>query len=95
MSEELNKKDLTEEELNKVNGGAELHFDFSVPEYCKPVNVEDGDNNSAICPYDGSILEYKNHRPSFADWLFECKKCNKWFSKTWDGKWYVSDQEPQ
>ena len=104
MSEK--KKILTEEELNKVNGGMGSDFnlpeynpsmfdiDTSVPDWCTPVAVEDVGNGSAVCPYDGSVLANENHSPIFAHWLFRCKKCGKWFSKTWEGQWYVSDREP-
>ena len=105
MNNEMKKDALTEEELTKVSGGwipwsndfdpSSLVVDRTVPDYCSPVEVQDGANNSALCPYDGDVLKLANHVPVFADWLFYCEKCHKWFSKTSDGKWYVSDREPQ
>ena len=105
MNNEMKKDALTEEELNKVSGGAWTPFDpgkidlsglvvdRTIPDYCTPVEVHDGTNRSAICPYHGIALANENYTPVFADWLFRCDKCNKWFIKR-DGKWYVSDRKP-
>lgn len=94
MNNDMKKDALTEEELNKVSGGTGIIADRTVPDYCTPVEVQDGPNHSALCPYDNNVLKNADHSPYFADWLFYCEKCHKWFSKTWDGKWYVSDREP-
>ena len=104
MNNEMKKDALTEEELNKVSGGwipfktddsdlSGLVVDRTIPDYCTPVEVHDGTNRSAICPYHGIALANENYTPIFADWLFRCDKCNKWFIKR-DDKWYVSDRKP-
>ena len=105
MNNEMKKDALTEEELAKVSGGTGSPFDpgkidpsalvvdRTIPDYCTPVEVHDGTNRSAICPYHGIALANENYTPIFADWLFRCDKCNKWFIKR-DGKWYVSDRKP-
>ena len=105
MNNEMKKDALTEEELAKVSGGTWTPFDpgkidlsglvvdRTIPDYCTPINVTDVGNGSVLCPYDGKVLENENYTPIFADWLFRCDKCNKWFIKR-DGKWYVSDRKP-
>ena len=108
MNNEMKKDALTDEELNKVSGGAWTPFDpgkidlsglvvdRTIPDYCTPINVTDGGNGSVLCPYDGKVLKNADHSPSFAPygWLFKCPECNKWFTKVSKDNWYVSDRDP-
>lgn len=104
MNNEMKKDALNEEELTKVSGGTGIQFpsdfdpsvlvvDRTIPDYCTPVEVQDAGNGSALCPDDGKVLNNADYTPVFADWLFHCPNCNKWFIKR-DGKWYVSEQKP-
>ena len=77
-----------EEDLVEVSGGDDNDWHS-----WKLVEVKDGPNNSALCPYCAGVeLSYDGRATLFNKrvWRFHCPKCSKKFIKIVDyGQWRV------
>ena len=81
-NEKLGKVLANEADLEKVSGGSGY----------KPIHVDDGENNSALCPYcPDTALDYRDTGTMNGNggWEFQCPRCGKKFFKYYSGEWYV------
>ena len=82
INETPENKPISDEDLIEVSGGNE-----SNKERWRDVNVKDGPNNSALCPFcPGVIMSYdgRGKVDNKRIWNFHCPKCNKKFIKNVD-----------
>lgn len=79
---------VSDEDLVEVSGGDDINNEKWIN-----VDVKDGPNNSALCPYCvGVKLSYDGRAKMFNQrvWKFHCPKCNKMFIKNADWhRWRV------